>query len=85
MEIFFIKAFIVFIKSTEGNNSMDMWIPFEVTTKDMNNSNKTIMKNIRISEIFFRIPTNFMNSLIFRFNIIKLIFKNIVNSIYKFS
>ena len=49
---------------------MDMWISFEVAPKGMNNSNKTIMKNIRISEIFFRIPTNFMNSLILRFNII---------------
>jgi len=46
----------------------------------MNNRNKTIMKNIRISEVIFRRFGNFINSFILFRNIMELKFKDIINS-----
>ena len=84
MKIFLFKKIIFFIKPSKSNNSMNMWISFKVTSKSMNNSNQPVMDNIRISKIFFRILPNFMNSFLFRFDMLLMIFKNIINSICKF-
>ena len=59
---------------------MNMRIPFKVTTESMNNGNETIMNDIGVSKIMRRRFRNFIDSLIFMIQIMKLIFKYIVNS-----
>lgn len=73
-----------FIESTKRNNSMNMRIPFEVSAKGMNNSNETIMNDIRRSKVLMGRFRNFIKSLIFTVNIMKLIFEDIINSRSKF-
>ena len=61
-----------------------MRIPFEVSAKGMNNSNETIMNDIRRSKVLMGRFRNFIKSLIFTVNIMKLIFEDIINSRSKF-
>ena len=73
-----------FIKTAKRENSMNMRIPLEVPAKGMNNSNKSVMNDIRGSKVLIGRFRNFVNSQIFTMNIMKLIFKDMVNSQRKF-
>ena len=64
---------------------MNMRIPFEISAKGVNNSNKSIMNDIRGSKVQMRRFRDLINSLIFAVNIMKLVFKDIINSRSKFS
>jgi hypothetical protein len=72
------------IKPAKRDNSMNMRIPLEVSAKGMNNSNKAVMDDIRGSKVLIRRFRDFRDSLIFTVNIMKLIFKDIINSESKF-
>lgn len=80
-----ISYFFIKRRSNDLSFLFKIFIFIIPTFNNINNKFFPLSSNRINMEIFFRIPTNFMNSLIFRFNIIKLIFKNIVNSICKFS
>ena len=69
-----------FIKTAKRENSMNMRIPLEVSAKGMNNSNETVMNDIRRSKVLIGRFRDFRRSLIFTVNIMKLIFEDIINS-----
>ena len=51
-----------FIKTAKRENSMNMRIPLEVSAKGMNNSNKSVMNDIRGSKVLIGRFRNFVNS-----------------------
>lgn len=55
----------IFIKSTQGDDGMDMRIPFKIPSECMNDRNQAVVYDIGVSEIFFRKSRDFIFSQIF--------------------
>ncbi len=71
------------VKTAKRNDSMNMWIPFEVPAKSMDNGKKPVMDDIGISKIFIRRRRDVINSLLFLVNIVELVLKDFINSVRK--
>ena len=84
IKVFEVNKIKRLVESTKRNNSVNMRIPFEVSAKSMNNSNKPVMNDIRESKKIFGRFRNMFKSLFLFIRMLKLIFKNEINSRRKF-
>lgn len=69
----------IFSKSTQGNNGMDIRIPFKIPSEGVYNWNESIVYDIRVSEIFFGKFWYFIFSQIFLTDIMEGELKDFIN------
>ena len=73
----------IFSESTQGNNGMDVRIPFKIPSEGMYNRNQPIVYDVRVSEIFFGKFWDFIFSQIFLTDVMEAELKDFVNGVRK--
>ena len=73
----------IFSESTQGNNGMDVRIPFKIPSEGMYNRNQPIVYDVGVSEIFFGKFWDFIFSQIFLTDVMEAELKDFVNGLRK--